>query len=723
MVLEQAFSESLVAYLAVETPLEVLWTVAQLRTELQSPRVFMLGRGAVERSAASELVEALQRGQPVVVGCLERPNDVPVLEGVVGALLDLEHNGRGRVFGYPLSLDASDAWPWLVVVHASRGTGELSSDIRSMRSYGFPSIPKPVPELPLGEWRPLTVDLDPEQSPMSSRLASMESLCLLHTRDGSCEGRPLTEIVCSRAADVTWADVQGLVANWLGDGVLESLLRDGVLSRVQYRAILDGKALADDLFEPDTGIYRSIHHLVWHLHHEPRIEGVDEHRLFRGHFDARWTLESTLLRADANGGTTLSALLERLEQLSLFLDELREDQHALLDTADLSDGELLAIGQHFGLPTPLLDFTHSIHVAAFFATHTFRTSPATAGGEGLGAVLELRGDQRMRPTATAVDRSIDIDLPLGHELGLDLSALAGIRFGMLREITPRLPTDENRIERQQGVFVAGAEARQLASSVKIHLFRQFPGKCFEDLSRQVTESELLPANTRVAALAAKVKQAMQAERAKRQAAAPASGRRLFAALEAPELANTIVARPSIVGARGARVKGNLEEGHPFFRILATKVEDAQQREALARIIDDYFELCAASAVFERVPSAMHRRAPDPAQTLPGAVDAIEYEFRVRFSSQLVRSLQLLAGWGKADAIELMRAVAREYVKAHGRTLDGLPAAQRPERVPGGDPVALAVGLYLASWDRLQSVEGSAARTLAGAARHVLETSK
>jgi hypothetical protein len=216
----------------------------------------------------------------------------------------------------------------------------------------------------------------------------------------------------------------------------------------------------------------------------------------------------------------------------------------------------------------------------------------------------------------------------------------------------------------------------------------------------------------------KVKQAMQSERATHPAT-NASGGRLFVAFESPELANTIVARPSIVGGRGARAHLNLEEGHQFFRSLVTKVEDVTRRESVTRIIDDYFRLCAASAGFEGLPARADGSPSAPAQALPGAVDAIEYEFRVRFSAQLVRSLQLLAEWGEADAIELMRAVARKCVEAHDRTIDGLPAARFPETAPKGDPVALAVGLYLASWDGLQTVEGAAALRLAGAARSVL----
>ena len=103
----------------------------------------------------------------------------------------------------------------------------------------------------------------------------------------------------------------------------------------------------------------------------------------------------------------IGELVRRFDLVSRFLYELRTQQQSLLGTNDLSDGQFLAIAQHFGMPTPLLDFTRSVRVAAFFATHDFTRLGTTAGGTGLGSIIVLRGRSAMRRSAdVGTDREL-----------------------------------------------------------------------------------------------------------------------------------------------------------------------------------------------------------------------------------------------------------------------------------------------------------------------------
>lgn len=91
---------------------------------------------------------------------------------------------------------------------------------------------------------------------------------------------------------------------------------------------------------------------------------------YRGQGSADWPLETTLYReADRNGSLKWKSLRSRedwlLYQFRRFAHHYRSD---LPPEEDILDW--LALIQHYGGPTRLLDFSYSLYVAAFFAIET-----------------------------------------------------------------------------------------------------------------------------------------------------------------------------------------------------------------------------------------------------------------------------------------------------------------------------------------------------------------
>ncbi|NOR69430.1 MAG: FRG domain-containing protein [Methylomarinum sp.] len=88
--------------------------------------------------------------------------------------------------------------------------------------------------------------------------------------------------------------------------------------------------------------------------------------VFRGQGCESWLLEPTLSRALKQAGYKKTKKKVAIEQhLSKFKENIRGRINLNFDSA--SDDEFWALGQHFGLATPLLDWTRSPYVALFFA--------------------------------------------------------------------------------------------------------------------------------------------------------------------------------------------------------------------------------------------------------------------------------------------------------------------------------------------------------------------
>jgi len=86
--------------------------------------------------------------------------------------------------------------------------------------------------------------------------------------------------------------------------------------------------------------------------------------LFRGHSDPHWKLETTFDRMFKNQSKASRLRIDE-ELLKVFKRGL-EGQTLPTELRE-NDSMFLALGQHYGLPTRLLDWTESPYIAAFFA--------------------------------------------------------------------------------------------------------------------------------------------------------------------------------------------------------------------------------------------------------------------------------------------------------------------------------------------------------------------
>ncbi len=82
--------------------------------------------------------------------------------------------------------------------------------------------------------------------------------------------------------------------------------------------------------------------------------------VFRGHSDSRYTLVPSVGR-----GARTSTSRQKYERS--LVEIFKREAHGLLPALPKTDWELLSLARHHGLPTRLLDWTHNLLVALYFA--------------------------------------------------------------------------------------------------------------------------------------------------------------------------------------------------------------------------------------------------------------------------------------------------------------------------------------------------------------------
>jgi len=160
---------------------------------------------------------------------------------------------------------------------------------------------------------------------------------------------------------------------------------------------------------------------------------------FRGLGDTGFPLVPTIGRLDPYSFSREQAVLEAFRRrVSQFIDD-----------SNFGDWDYLALAQHHGLPTRLLDWTTNPLVAAYFAV---MASPGAINVEVAGKltlVVPPQEDVACRIVARRV-RNADVIDPTSDS---DPFAIAGIRFALPRTISTRIAS-------QNGLFSIHAQPDQ-----------------------------------------------------------------------------------------------------------------------------------------------------------------------------------------------------------------------------------------------------------------------
>jgi hypothetical protein len=132
--------------------------------------------------------------------------------------------------------------------------------------------------------------------------------------------------------------------------------------------------------------------------------------IFRGQAEASWGLEPSLTRALARSYPGDNQKLGEWQSLlAEFKFNLRG--RCSIDLNTTSNDELWALGQHYGLYTPMLDWTRSPYVALFFALN----QPCTSGERALWALLEPHVDSLYKKgDKTPASERITLVEPMTH---------------------------------------------------------------------------------------------------------------------------------------------------------------------------------------------------------------------------------------------------------------------------------------------------------------------
>lgn len=160
--------------------------------------------------------------------------------------------------------------------------------------------------------------------------------------------------------------------------------------------------------------------------------------LFRGQFDSDWGLCTSLdrlLQTLPDGFRTEKVVALHLQR---FIKAARGRRLGRIGS-EMSQAEWWSLGQHYGLATPLLDWTESAYIATYFAFASPNSAPS--GRRAIWAIVPNAIE-----VASAEIRNVYPDLPQGNNQFIETSRLPIVDF-----IDPT--SDDNpRLINQAGTF-------------------------------------------------------------------------------------------------------------------------------------------------------------------------------------------------------------------------------------------------------------------------------
>ena len=440
------------------------------------------------------LLDPLLAGQTLVISAPHGGELAPVLAERWLRWLERPHGTTITIAtGVTLTPSLATDRPGIVIVVAPRPERrpdigrplELALSVVELSRSNDPLLPPP-----------LTVGVARADAP------TIRDLCLLHTRDpiGTQRDSP-GHILQRRTDELTWTDLEVVLTQ--GRSALPLLSSLYAAHRIDDVKLGVAHAALDVLDERKGhgphGVGIGIHNSIWDVVWDYRWLHDNDRYIFRGQVNSGWPMVSSLFRPTGDGPIDVIDLLTRVDTTDRFTVELKRQAGDMVG-GDLADADLLAVAQHYGFATPLLDFTRSFRTAAFFATNR---APG-AWDEGVGVIYYMSSGIP-GPTMEDADRR---RLEIGDFALLDATR---INFGAVQIIEPRLPDPENRIARQQGVFVAGYDTRNLQQvSIDRIRFYQRPGEIFDDPHDGITGEVLYTPDSRIAELADEIKARVQA---------------------------------------------------------------------------------------------------------------------------------------------------------------------------------------------------------------------
>jgi len=143
------------------------------------------------------------------------------------------------------------------------------------------------------------------------------------------------------------------------------------------------------------------------LHWEQLVERFDGFHgwVFRGEADANWTLKTSIERETPPN-------LKAAEAEGILLDEFKRRAHTYLEShlTPADTGEWMALMQHFGAPTRLLDVTASPYVATFFAMEGISPGVARRAVWAINQAWLFQGAGKLKLPTEPKQRKERIDL-------------------------------------------------------------------------------------------------------------------------------------------------------------------------------------------------------------------------------------------------------------------------------------------------------------------------